>query len=214
LQGSLAFGSPPAGSKLSRVHQFPTPNTTSDDNQKLPAKKERCTWAGGKAYFDIYMIDKNFDKILIEDRNLHSNSNDKGSIQPPAQYAAPIITRNIKTSPVATTTNRAAKMQTSTIFFTTTDNNPTKLGTTIDLDGPNITHYAPTNDIYKHLGPTGDNEEEELPIKTAMHHTNQGTAHTKIDTTTQPNDLETPPKAPLVNYATVWTVQYNSTLGS
>jgi hypothetical protein len=30
-----------------------------------------------------------------------------------------------------------------------------------------------------------------------MHHTNQGTEHTKIDTTTQPNDLETPPKAPL-----------------
>ncbi len=30
-----------------------------------------------------------------------------------------------------------------------------------------------------------------------MHHTNQGTAHTKIDTIAQPNDLEMPPKAPL-----------------
>jgi hypothetical protein len=109
------------------------------------------------------MIDKNFDKILIEDRNLHSNSNDKGSIQPPAQYAAPIITRNIKTSPVATSMNKAAKMQTST-NFTTTDDKPTKSGITIDLDGPNINHYAPTNDIYKHLGSTGDNEEEELKV--------------------------------------------------
>jgi hypothetical protein len=97
---------------------------------------------------------------------------------------------------MATTTNKAAKMQTST-NITTTDDKPSKSGTTIDLDGPNITHYAPTNDTYKHLGPTGDNEEEELPIKTAMHHTNQGTAHTKIDTTTHPNNLETPPKAPL-----------------
>ncbi len=97
---------------------------------------------------------------------------------------------------MATTTNKAAKMQNPT-NITTTDDKPSKSGTNIDLDGPNITHYAPTNDIYKHLGPTGDNEEEELPIKTAMHHTNQGTAHIKIDTTTQPNDLETPPKAPL-----------------
>ena len=41
-KGSLAFGSP-RGSKLTRVHQFPSPNTTSDDDQKLPAKKKRRT---------------------------------------------------------------------------------------------------------------------------------------------------------------------------
>jgi hypothetical protein len=128
------------------------------------------------------MIDRNFNEILIEDCDLYGNLNDKHNIQPPAQYAAPIITRNIKTSPVATTTNKAAKMQTSTIFFTTTDNNPIKLGTTIDLDGPNITHFAPTNDVDKHLGSTGDNEEGELTINTAMYNTNQDTAHTKIDT--------------------------------
>ena len=87
-------------------------------------------------------------------------------------------------------------MQTST-NFTTTDHKPSKLGTTIDLDGPNIIHYALTNDIYYYLlGPTGDHEEEELTINTAMHYINQGTAHTKIDTTTQPNDLESPPNLP------------------
>jgi hypothetical protein len=132
---------------------------------------------------------------LIEDRNLHYHSDNERNNKLSKQYAAPII-KNIRTSPVATTTNKAAKMQNPT-NITTTDDKPSKSGTNIDLDGPNITHYAPTNDIYKHLGPTGDNEEEELPIKTAMHHTNQGTAHIKIDTTTQPNDLETPPKAPL-----------------
>jgi hypothetical protein len=195
-KGSLAFGSP-RGSKLSHVHQFPSPNTTSDDDQKLPSKKKRRTSKPGcKAYFNVYMIDKNFDKILIEDRALHSNLDNKRNIQPPAQYAAPIITRNIKSSPVAKSTNKAAKMQTST-NFTTSDDKPTKLGTTIDLDGPNITHFAPTNDIYKHLGSTGDNEEEELTSNTAMYHTNQDTAHTKIDTTTQPNNLEIPSKAPL-----------------
>ncbi len=41
-KGSLAFGSP-RGSKLTRVHQFPSPNTTSADDQKLPAKKKRRT---------------------------------------------------------------------------------------------------------------------------------------------------------------------------
>jgi hypothetical protein len=76
---------------------------------------------------------------------------------------------------VATTTNKAAKMQTST-NFTTTDDKPTKLDTTIDLDGPNITHYAPNNDSYKYLGSTGDNEEEELSINTAIYHTNQDTS--------------------------------------
>jgi hypothetical protein len=40
--GSLAFGSP-RRSKLSRVHQFPSSNTSSDDDQKLPAKKKRRT---------------------------------------------------------------------------------------------------------------------------------------------------------------------------
>jgi hypothetical protein len=69
----------------------------------------------------------------------------------PKQYAAPII-KNIKTSAAATTANKAAKMQTSP-NFTTTDDKPSKSGNIIDLDGPNITHYAPTNDIYKHLGP-------------------------------------------------------------
>jgi hypothetical protein len=130
---SLAFGSP-RGSKLSRVHQFPSPNTTSDDGQKLPAKKKRRTSKPGcKAYFDVYMIDENFNEILIEDCDLHYHLDNERISKLPNQYAAPIITRNIKTSPVATTTNKAAKMQTSTIFFTTTDNNPTKLGTTIDL---------------------------------------------------------------------------------
>jgi hypothetical protein len=172
------------------------PNTTSDDKQKLPAKKKRRTSKPGcKAYFDVYKIDKNFNKTLIEDCNLHYHSDNEHNSKLPKQYAAPII-KNIKTSPVASTTNKAAKMQTST-NFTTTDDKPSKSGTIIDLDGPNIIHYAPTNDIYKHLGLTGDNEEEKLTINTAMHHTNQGTAHTKIDTTTQPNDLETPPKAPL-----------------
>jgi hypothetical protein len=130
---------------------------------------------------------------LIEDRDLHYHLDNEHNSKLPKQYAAPNI-KNIRTSQVATTTNKAAKTQTST-NFTTTDDKPSKSGTTIDLDGPNITHYAPSNDIYKHLGPTGDNEEEELTINTAMHHTNQGTAHTKIDTTTQPNDLEMPPKA-------------------
>jgi hypothetical protein len=194
-KGSLAFGSP-RGSKLTRVHQFPSPNTTSDDNQKLPAKKKRRTSKPGcKAYFNVYTINKNFNKILIEDCDLHYHLDNERNNKLPKQYAAPII-KNIRTSPVATTTNKAAKMQTPT-KITTTDDKPSKWGTTIDLDGPNITHYAPTNDIYKHSGPTGDDEEEELTINTAMHYTKQGTAHTKIDTTTQPNDLEMPPKAPL-----------------
>jgi hypothetical protein len=118
---------------------------------------------GCKAYFNVYMIDENFNKILIEDRNLHYHSDNERNTKLPKQYAAPII-KNIRTSPVATTTNKAAKMQTST-NITTTDDKPFKSGTTIDLDGPNITHCAPTNDIYKHLGPSGDIEEEELPIK-------------------------------------------------
>jgi hypothetical protein len=96
------------------------------------------------------MTDKNFNEILIEDRNLHYHSDNECNSKLPEQYAAPII-KHIKTSPVATTTNKAAKMQTST-NFTATDEKPSKSGTTIDLDGPNITHYAPTNDIYKHLG--------------------------------------------------------------
>jgi hypothetical protein len=68
----------------------------------------------------------------------------------PKQYAAPIINNFKTSSPVATTTNKAAKMQTST-NFTTIDDKTTKLGTTIDLDGPNIIHYAPTNNMNKHL---------------------------------------------------------------
>ena len=161
-KGSLAFGSP-RGSKLTRVHHFPSPNTTSDDDQKLPAKKKRRTSKPGrKAYFDVYMLDENFNEILMEDRDLHYHSDNERNNKLSKQYAAPII-KNIRTSPMATTTNKAANMQTST-NITTTDDKPSKSGTTIDLDGPNITHYAPTNDIYKHLGPTGDNEEEELTI--------------------------------------------------
>jgi hypothetical protein len=197
-KGSLAFGSP-RGSKLTRVHQFPSPNTTSDDDQKLPAKKakkkRRTSKPGRKAYFNVFKINKNFNKILIEDCNLHYHLDNEHNSKLPKQYAAPII-KNIRTSQVATTTNKAAKTQTST-NFTTTDDKHSKSGTTIDLDDPNITNYAPSNDIYKHLGSTGDNEEKELPINTAMYHTNQHTAHSKINTTIQANDLETPPKAPL-----------------
>ena len=132
---------------------------------------------------------------MIEDRNLHNHSVNERNIKPPAPYAAPIITKNIKISPVATTTNKAAKMQTPTNLTTMTDK-PTKSGTTIDLDGPNITHYAPTNDIYKHLGSTGDNEEEELSINATMSHNNLDTTHTKIATNDQQSVLKTPPKAP------------------
>jgi hypothetical protein len=177
------------------VLSFCTLRCTSDNNQKLPAKKKRRTSKPGcKAYFDVYKVNESFNKMLIEDRNLHYHSDNERNSKLPKQYAAPII-KNIRTSLVATTTNKAAKMQTSP-NFTTADDKPSKSGTTIDLDGPIITHFAPTNDIYNYLGSTGDNEEEGLPINTAMNHTNQDTAHSKIDTTIQPNNLETPPKAP------------------
>jgi hypothetical protein len=148
-KGSQAFGSP-RGSTLTRVHQFPSPNFTSDDNQKLPAKKKRRTSKPGcKAYFNVYKIDESFNKILTEDRDLHYHSDNERNNKLPKQYAAPII-RNIRTSPVATTTNTSAKMQTSS-NFTTTDDKPSKSVTSIDLDGPNITYYAPTNDIHNIL---------------------------------------------------------------
>ncbi len=74
-KGSLA--SDPCGSKLTRVHQFPSPNTTSDDDQKLPAKKKRCTSKPGcKAYFDVQILD-NFDDALNEDHNLHYHVDNK-----------------------------------------------------------------------------------------------------------------------------------------
>jgi hypothetical protein len=130
-KGSLAFRSP-RGSKFSCVHKFPSPNTTSDDDQKLPAKKKRRTSKPGcKAYFDFQILNY-FDNILNEDCNLYYHSDKERNSKLPKQFAVPIITRNIKTSPVATTTNKAAKMQTST-NFTTTDDKPTKSGTTIDL---------------------------------------------------------------------------------
>jgi hypothetical protein len=121
----------------------------------------RTSNPGHNANFDVNKIDENFNETLIEDRNLHYHSDNERNSKLPKQYAAPII-KNIKTSPaVATTAKKASKMQTST-NFTTTDDKPSKLGTTIDLDGPNIIHYAPaTNDIYKHLGPTGDYSDEE-----------------------------------------------------
>jgi hypothetical protein len=101
------------------------------------------------------MLDKNFNEILIEDRDLHYHSDNERNNKLSKLYAAPII-KNIRTIPVATNTSKAAKMQIST-NITSTDDKPSKSGTTIDLDGPNITHYAPTNDIYKHLGSTGYN---------------------------------------------------------
>jgi hypothetical protein len=107
--------------------------------------------ARSQSLFDVHTIDENFNEILIEDRDLYYHLNNEHNNKLQKQYAAPII-KNIRTSPVATTTNKAAKMQTST-NITTTDDTPSKSGTTIDLDGPNITHYAPTNDFYKHLGP-------------------------------------------------------------
>jgi hypothetical protein len=168
---SLAFGSP-RGSKLCRVHQFRSPNTTSDDNQKQLAKKEE---AHLQARFDVHILD-NIDNALNEDCNLHYHSDNKSNSKLPKQYEAPII-KNIKTSPVATTTNKATKMQTST-NFNTIDDKPTKLGTTIDLDAPNIIHYAPTNYIYKHLESTGDNEEVEETLLTLLCTTTRRTQHT------------------------------------
>jgi hypothetical protein len=103
-----------------------------------------------KVYVDVQILNC-FNNILIEDCNLHNNLDNKRNSKLPEQYAAPII-KNIKTSPVATST---AKMQTST-NFTKIDGKPSKSGTTIDLDGPNITCFAPTIDKYKHLGSTGD----------------------------------------------------------
>ena len=146
-KGSLAFGSP-CRSKLSRVHQFPPPNTSPDDDQKQPALKRRTSKPGCKAYFDAQVLNY-FNNILIEDCNLHYRLDNERTSKLPEQYAAP-ITNTIKTSPLATT-NKAAKMQTST-NFTKIDDKPTKSGTTIDHDGPNITNYAPTNDICKHHG--------------------------------------------------------------
>ena len=191
--GSLAFGSP-HGSKLTRVHQFPTPNTTSDDDQKLPAKKKRRTSKPGrKAYFNVQVLN-DFNDALNEDRNLHLDN--KCNSKLPKQYPAPII-ENIKTRPVAATSNKAAKMQTST-NFNTIDDKPTKLGTTIDLDGPNIIHFTPTNDICKHL----DLQvimKKKSSLLTLQWTTTKRTQHTPtyIGTTTQQNNLKTPPKAPL-----------------
>jgi hypothetical protein len=126
---SLAFESP-CGSKLSRVHQFLSPNTTSDEDKKKPVQKKRHTSKPGrKAYFDVQILD-NFDNILIKDCNLHYHLDNILNSKLLEQYAAP-ITNTIKTSPVATTTNKAAKMQTST-NFTTTDDKHTKSGTAID----------------------------------------------------------------------------------
>jgi hypothetical protein len=186
--------------QISLVNHFPPPNTSSDNDLKQPAKKKRRTSKkpGCKAYFDVQILDY-LNNILNEDCNLHYHLDNKRNSKLPKQYAAPII-KNIKTSPVASTSDKAAKMQTST-NVTTIDDKSTKLGTTNDLlDGPNITHYASTNDIYKYLGSTGDNDKEELPINTAMQHNIKDTAHTKIDITTQPNDLETPQKLPFHHF--------------
>jgi hypothetical protein len=190
-KGSLAFGSPHR-SKLSRALHLPSTYTSPDDDQKQPAKKKRRTSAkqSRNAYFDVHVFD-DFDEIIRQNRNLYPHSAPERNMKLPEKHAAPINQDTTKTSPLATT--KTAKMQTTTTT-TTKDETTTKSGTTTDLDGPDITHYAPTNDTYKTIGTTGDNEEEELPI-TAATCRNHPEPCTEIHTADQQNDLRTPPKA-------------------
>ena len=58
----------------------------------------------------------NFYKILIEDCNPQYNSDNKCSFKFQEQFAAPIY-QNIKTSPVATTNNKAARTDADLYIF-------------------------------------------------------------------------------------------------
>ncbi|KAI2498193.1 hypothetical protein MHU86_16275 [Fragilaria crotonensis] len=126
--GALAFGSP-RGSKHQRVHRFPSPNTTPDDDQDQPIKKKRRTSIkkGPQAAYHANNSDDNFDQIIQEDRNLHFHERNN-KIAAPSPQGTNISHR------ATTPTKMAAKMQatspTTPTTLTTTDDN--KKGTTTE----------------------------------------------------------------------------------
>ncbi|KAI2509888.1 hypothetical protein MHU86_4453 [Fragilaria crotonensis] len=155
--GALAFGSP-RGSKHQRVHRFPSPNTTPDDDQDQPIKKKRRTSIkkGPQAAYHANNSDDNFDQIIQEDRNLHFHERNN-KIAAPSNQGTNISHR------ATTPTKMAAKMQatsptTPTTTLTTTDDN--KKGTTTEPEHETTKHYASTNVVYKDIGPTDDNKED------------------------------------------------------
>ncbi|KAI2514022.1 hypothetical protein MHU86_406 [Fragilaria crotonensis] len=195
--GALAFGSP-RGSKHQRVHRFPSPNTTPDDDQDQPIKKKRRTSIkkGPQAAYHANNSDDNFDQIIQEDRNLHFHERNN-------KIAAP-STQGTNISHRATTpTKMAAKMQatsptTPTTTSITTDDN--KKGTNTEPDDQTTKNYASTNVAYKDIGPTDDNYEDRTTITTTTN-SNNSTSFNMLDhphSTTDIADanaaIQTPPK--------------------
>ncbi|KAI2494753.1 hypothetical protein MHU86_19790 [Fragilaria crotonensis] len=103
--GALAFGSP-RGSKHRRVHRFPSPNTTPDDDQDQPTKKKRRTSIkkGPQAAYHATNSDDNFDQIIQEDCNLHLHERNN-------KIAAPFHQGTHISHRATTPTKMAAKMQ-------------------------------------------------------------------------------------------------------
>ncbi|KAI2492223.1 hypothetical protein MHU86_22317 [Fragilaria crotonensis] len=113
--GALAFGSP-RGSKHQRVHRFPSPNTTPDDDQDQPIKKKRRTSIkkGPQAAYHANNSDDNFDQIIQEDRNLHFHERNN-KIAAPSPQGTNISHR------ATTPTKMAAKMQATSPTTPTTN---------------------------------------------------------------------------------------------
>ncbi|KAI2505916.1 hypothetical protein MHU86_8515 [Fragilaria crotonensis] len=73
-KGALAYGSQKKCMLPSRVHFIPSPTTSPDDDQALLNKKKRRTSELGPTYYDIYKLTyDDFDNIIEEDCNLHSD---------------------------------------------------------------------------------------------------------------------------------------------